>query len=325
MLSVRRVISVNSRNSRCVSDFVKVVEVGARDGLQNEKKILPSSAKIELINRLSKTGLRTIEVTSFVSPKWIPQMRDNSEVFRGIHKEPGVDYPVLVPNAKGMEAALNAGAREIAIFGAASEAFSQKNTNCSIAESVERFTSVIKLARDNGVKVRGYVSCIVGCPYEGDVQPLVVARLSAAMLELGCYEISLGDTVGVGTPKKIARVLRELKSISSAGNMSEFAVHCHNTYGQALANVYASLENDVRTFDSSVGGLGGCPYAAGASGNVATEDLLYLLQGQGLESGVDLNEMVAIGSWISEQLARENQSKVGVAMMARQKTNKRSD
>ena len=303
---------------RSTSDFVKVVEVGARDGLQNEKKILPTATKVSLINRLSRSGLKTIEVTSFVSPKWIPQMQDNSAVYQTIDKRPGINFPVLVPNLQGLEHALQVGVKEIAIFGSASEAFSQKNINCSIKESIDRFTSVVKLSKENDVKIRGYVSCIVGCPHEGNVKPAVVANLTARMLELGCYEVSLGDTIGVGTPEKIRRVINELRSVSS--HLSEIALHCHNTYGQALANVYASLESGVRTFDSSVAGLGGCPYAAGASGNVATEDLLYLLHGEGLNTGVNLNEIVSIGDWISKELKVDNQSKAGVAMLSRIKT-----
>ncbi|XP_063982717.1 hydroxymethylglutaryl-CoA lyase, mitochondrial [Diachasmimorpha longicaudata] len=305
---------------RRFSDFVRIVEVGPRDGLQNEKALLPTSTKISLINKLSATGLKTIEATSFVSPKWIPQMRDNSEVFTGITKAPGVAYPVLVPNLKGLDAAIASEVREIAVFGAASEAFSMKNINCSIAESIDRFRGVIKRALEHGVRVRGYVSCIAGCPYEGKTEPSMVARVSAAMLEAGCYEISLGDTIGTGTPKTIINVLKEVKSTSFSGDLREFALHCHNTYGQALVNVFAGLDLGVRVFDSSVGGLGGCPYAAGASGNVPTEDLLYLLQEEGLQTGVDLEKIVDIGEWISKEVGRENQSKVGVALTSRKRT-----
>ncbi|KAK0173066.1 hypothetical protein PV328_006319 [Microctonus aethiopoides] len=305
--------------ARKFCDFVKIVEVGPRDGLQNEKKILGHSIKIELINRLSMTGLKTIETTSFVSPKWIPQMEDNVKVLQGIDKKSGVDYPVLVPNLKGLDNAIKAGAKEIAVFGAASESFSQKNINCSIGESIKRFKEIIIKAREAKIKVRGYVSCIAGCPYEGDTKPSIIANISASMLELGCYEISLGDTIGVGTPKKIITVLNEMKNVSVSRKLQEFAIHCHNTYGQALANIYASLDCGIRVFDSSIAGLGGCPYAAGASGNVATEDLLYLLHGESLTTGVDLKKIIDIGDWISKELNKENQSKVGVALLAKNK------
>ncbi|XP_043268923.1 hydroxymethylglutaryl-CoA lyase, mitochondrial [Venturia canescens] len=317
MLSIRRLLRLKLVNTRLVSDFVKVVEVGPRDGLQNEKKILSTSLKIDLINRLSESGLGVIEVTSFVSAKWIPQMQDNAEVYRGINKKPGITYPVLVPNLKGLESALEAGVKEVAIFAAASETFSRKNINCSIEESLKRFSETMKKSKENNIKVRAYVSCVVGCPYEGEIKSTTVARLSSALLELGCYEISLGDTVGVGTPKKFHLLLREIRNVSS--DMKEFAIHCHNTYGQGIANVYASLENDIRIFDSSVAGLGGCPYAAGASGNIATEDLLYLLHGQGMKTGVDLDKIIASGDWISQQLQRDNQSRVGVAMLSKRK------
>lgn len=301
---------------RQYADFVKIVEVGPRDGLQNEVKIITTETKVQFINKLSKTGLKTIEVTSFVSPKWIPQMADNAALFTQIKKEADVSYPVLVPNLKGLESALKVGAKEIAIFGSASETFSKKNINCSINESVKNFTAIIEKAKEQNVKVRGYISCIVGCPYEGEIKPKIVVNLASLMLSLGCYEISLGDTIGVGTPKKITQLLKALQQVSSY-EMSEFALHCHDTYGQALANIYASLECGIRIFDSSVAGLGGCPYAAGASGNVATEDLLYLLHGQGLETGVNFNEIVEIGNYISRELDKKNQSKVGVAIAAK--------
>lgn len=301
---------------RQYADFVKIVEVGPRDGLQNETKIITTETKVQFINKLSKTGLQTIEVTSFVSPKWIPQMADNAALFTQIKKEVGVSYPVLVPNLKGLESALKVGAKEIAIFGSASETFSKKNINCSINESVKNFTAIIEKAKEQNVKVRGYISCIVGCPYEGEIKPNIVVNLASLMLSLGCYEISLGDTIGVGTPKKITQLLKALQQVSSY-EMSEFALHCHDTYGQALANIYASLECGIRIFDSSVAGLGGCPYAAGASGNVATEDLLYLLHGQGLETGVNFNQIVEIGNYISRELDKKNQSKVGVAIAAK--------
>ncbi|XP_012288888.1 hydroxymethylglutaryl-CoA lyase, mitochondrial [Orussus abietinus] len=304
------------------SNDIRVVEVGPRDGLQHESKVLDTSIKIKFIDMLSETGLRTIEVTSFVSPKWIPQMADNAEVFKKIKKNPSINYPVLVPNLKGLESALQVGVQEIAVFGAASEAFTRRNINCSIGESIDRFSEVISKAKKHNLKIRGYISCIAGCPYEGDVKPSVVANLSSALLDLGCYEISLGDTIGIGTPKKIELVLNELKHISS-GDMSRFAVHCHNTYGQALGNVYASLNYGIRVFDSAVAGLGGCPYAAGASGNLPTEDLLFFLEGQGLNTGINLNNVINIGDYICKELGRENQSKAGVAILAKERLKKR--
>ncbi|KZC12438.1 Hydroxymethylglutaryl-CoA lyase, mitochondrial [Dufourea novaeangliae] len=243
-------------------------------------------------------------------------MADNADVFRMIKKKPNVSYPVLVPNLKGLESALKVGVKEIAVFGAASEAFSKKNINCSIADSMKKIKAIVEETKKHDVKVRGYVSCIAGCPYEGGVKPTVVANLSEFMLQHGCYEISLGDTIGVGSPNKIKDVLHELKHVST--DMSKFSLHCHDTYGQALVNIYTSLECGIRVFDSSVGGLGGCPYAAGASGNIATEDLLYLLHGQGLETGVNLNEIIKIGDFISIQLQRKNQSKAGVAILTKE-------
>lgn len=313
---------LQTRLTRSLSNYVKIVEVGPRDGLQNEPTVVPTSTKINLINKLSETGLKTIEATSFVSAKWVPQMADNQEVLKGINLESEISYPVLVPNLKGLEHAIASGAKEIAIFGSASEAFSRKNINCSIAESIQRFSSVVEQAKLQGIKVRGYVSCVAGCPYEGEVSPTAVARLSESLLELGCYEVSLGDTIGVGTPKKIRSVLDELRTLSRSGNYQEFAIHCHDTFGQALANVYASLDCGIRVIDSSVAGLGGCPYAAGASGNLATEDLVYFLKGQGLESGVDLEKIVKVGDYISSEIGRENRSKVGVAIIGKEKLKK---
>lgn len=298
------------------SNFVKIVEVGPRDGLQNEPRTVPTKIKVELINKLSETGLKRIEITSFVSPKWVPQMADNSAVCQQITKKPGVSYSVLVPNMHGLDNAIRVGVKEIAIFGAASETFSKRNINASISESIVKFGTVLEEAKKRNVKVRGYVSCVAGCPYEGDTAPKLVATLSAAMLELGCYEVSLGDTIGVGTPRKFRAIFNELKSVSSNA-MQEFAVHCHDTYGQALVNIYESLECGIRVFDSSVAGLGGCPYAAGASGNVATEDVLYFLNGQGIETGIDFNKIVDIGDYISKQLGRRNQSKTGIAHLAK--------
>lgn len=305
-------------------DFVKIVEVGPRDGLQNERKVVPTEVKVDFINRLSATGLKSIEVTSFVSPKWVPQMADNFQVFQRVEKRDGISYPVLVPNLKGLESAVAAGVKEIAVFGAASETFSKANTNCSIEESVRNFKIVVEEAKKHGIKTRGYVSCIVGCPYEGETKPATTAHLASIMLDIGCYEVSLGDTIGVGLPRKIKRVLNELQHVS-ANNMNCYALHCHDTYGQALVNIHAGLEDGIRVFDSSVAGLGGCPYAAGASGNVATEDLLYFLQGEGLETGVDFDKIVEIGDYISKELGRANQSKTGVAVLAKKNRQKSTD
>ncbi|MGB9081286.1 MAG: hydroxymethylglutaryl-CoA lyase [Desulfuromonadaceae bacterium] len=290
---------------------VKMVEVGPRDGLQNEAMIVPADVKIELINRLSATGLSAIEVTSFVSPKWVPQMADNTQVMLGITRRPGVSYPVLVPGMQGFEAAVAAGAEEIAVFGAASEAFSRHNINCSIAESLERFAPVIAAAHQRNIKVRGYVSCVLGCPYQGDVAPESVAQVALRLLEMGCYEISLGDTIGFGTPLKVQALV---KKVTEVVPFHQLAVHFHDTYGQALANILASLEMGISVVDSSVAGLGGCPYAKGAAGNVASEDLLYMLNGMGIETGVDLNELVAAGLYISKYLGRQSGSKVAQAI-----------
>ena len=257
---------------------VRIVEVGPRDGLQNEKAIVPLAVKVELIDRLSATGLSVVEAGAFVSPKWVPQMADTAEVLAGIRRRPGVAYPVLVPNTRGLEQAIAAGVEEIAIFGAASEAFSARNINCTIAESLDRFRPVAEAALGQGIRVRGYVSCVLGCPYQGEVPVSEVARVSKALLDLGCYEISLGDTIGVGTAGK-ARAL--IEQVSKAVPLENLAVHFHDTYGQALANIHACLEAGVAVVDASVAGLGGCPYAKGASGNVATEDVVYLLNGLG--------------------------------------------
>ena len=292
---------------------VKIVEVGPRDGLQNEKQAIDTATKVELIARLGASGLKTIEATAFVSPKWVPQMADNAEVMRQITRLDGVTYPVLTPNLKGLEAALATGVTEVAVFAAASEAFSQKNINCSIAESIERFVPVIERAREHGVAVRGYVSTVVGCPYQGDVPPEKVAEVSKALFDLGCYEISLGDTIGVGTPLKVQTMLAE---VSKAVPMDKLAGHFHNTYGMAIANIYASLQMGMAVFDASVAGLGGCPYAKGASGNVATEDVVYLLNGLGIDSGVDLASLVETAVWVSAQLGRSPASNVAKALSA---------
>jgi hydroxymethylglutaryl-CoA lyase len=292
----------------------RIVEVGPRDGLQNERGEVPTAVKVELIERLADAGLPAVEATAFVSPKWVPQMADHTEVLERIRRKPGVSYPVLTPNLKGFEAARAAGATEVAIFGAASEAFSQKNINCSIAESLERFRPVTAEATKHGIKVRGYVSCVLGCPYQGEVKPERVAGVAAALYEMGCYEVSLGDTIGTGTPGKTRAMI---EACAKRVPREKLAGHYHDTYGQALANIYASLEMGVHTFDASVAGLGGCPYAAGASGNVATEDVIYMMNGLGVRTGVDLGKLVAIGRWICEVLGREPSSKVNRAYKAK--------
>jgi hydroxymethylglutaryl-CoA lyase len=293
---------------------VKIVEVGPRDGLQNEPQVVPAAVKVELIDRLGQAGLKAIEAAAFVSPKWVPQMGDAAEVMANLRRRPGVSYPVLVPNMRGFEQALAAGAEEIAVFAAASEAFSQKNINCSIAESLERFRPVAEAARQNGFRVRGYVSCVVGCPYQGAVQPAAVAEVAARLLEMGCYEISLGDTIGVGTPASVTRMLDEVALLVP---VERLAGHYHDTWGMALANIYASLGRGVAVFDASVAGLGGCPYAAGASGNVATEDVVYLMNGLGIETGIDLDRLVDAGAYICAELGRAPSSKVARAVLAK--------
>lgn len=291
-------------------DKVKLVEMGPRDGLQNEPAQVPTAVKIELVQQLAECGLTHIEVASFVSPKWVPQMADGSEVLTGLSRKQGVVYSALTPNLKGLEAALAASADEVAVFTAASERFCQKNINCSVAESLARFEPVLQLARERGVRVRGYVSTVLGCPYEGDIAPAAVARVAGELYRLGCDEISLGDTIGTGTPNK---AIAMLSAVRQEVPLLRLAAHFHDTYGQALANLYALLEQGLRIIDSSVAGLGGCPYAKGASGNVASEDVVYLLHGQGLDTGVDLDRLVHTGRWISRQLGRENGSKTGRA------------
>ncbi|MFC4528227.1 hydroxymethylglutaryl-CoA lyase [Dyella halodurans] len=295
------------------ADHVRIVEVGARDGLQNEKTLLPTDVKIALIDRLSSTGLKTIEATSFVSPKWVPQMADAAEVYQGIRKLPGVGYPVLVPNEQGYERARAVGVSEIAVFTAASEAFNRTNINASIDESIERFTPVLARAKADGVKVRGYVSTVLGCPYQGEVAVSDVVRVARRLHELGCYEISLGDTIGVGTPAK-ARAM--LQAVAQEVPMAALAVHFHDTYGQALANILSCLEEGVRVVDSAVSGTGGCPYAKGATGNVASEDVVYMLHGMGLHTGIDLDILVATGAWLAAQLHKETASRVTRARTA---------
>ncbi|MFH1599720.1 MAG: hydroxymethylglutaryl-CoA lyase [Pseudomonadota bacterium] len=289
---------------------VRIVEVGPRDGLQNEKTLVPTADKIELIDRLSATGLRCIEATSFVSPKWVPQMADAAEVFTGITKVAGVAYPVLVPNLQGYERALAVGATEVAVFSAASEAFNRKNINASIDESIERFLPVLERAGADGVKVRGYVSTVLGYPYQGEVPLADVVRVARRLHEAGCYEVSLGDTIGIGTPGKAREMLR---AVAAEVPMAALAVHFHDTRGQALANILACLEDGVAVVDSSVSGTGGCPYAPGASGNVATEDVVYMLDGLGVKTGVDLAKLVETGRWLAGRLGRSSGSKVTLA------------
>ena len=293
---------------------VKIVEVGPRDGLQNEQQVVATATKIELIERLADVGLRVIEATSFVSPKWVPQMGDNTAVMQGIRKHPAAVYPVLTPNLQGFDAALQAGATEVAIVGAASESFSKMNINCSIAESLKRFEPIVSAASALEIKVRGYVSCVVGCPYEGAIDPRQAAAVARTLFDMGCYEVSLGDTIGVGTPASIARMIEACAALVP---IAKLAGHYHDTYGMAIANIYASLQLGMATFDSSIAGLGGCPYARGASGNVATEDVVYLMHGLGIETGVDLVKLAAIGDWISSAIDRPNGAKAGRALCAR--------
>jgi hydroxymethylglutaryl-CoA lyase len=293
---------------------VRIVEVGPRDGLQNEAGQLPAAIKVELINRLADCGLKSIEAAAFVSPKWVPQMADSSEVMTAIDRRADVAYPVLVPNIKGLEAAVAAGAREVAVFAAASEAFSQMNINCSIAESLERFRPVIDAAYEADIRVRGYVSCVLGCPYQGSVAPLAAAEVAWALFDMGCHEVSLGDTIGVGTPRKTQDLI---EAVARRIPLKKIAGHFHDTYGMAVANIYASLEMGVAIFDSSVAGLGGCPYAPGAAGNVATEDVVWLLQGLGIDTAVDLAKLVETAHWISQKLGREPNSRVARALLTR--------
>ncbi len=293
---------------------VTLVEVGPRDGLQNEKQAVPAATKIELVHRLQAAGLREIEVTSFVSPKWVPQMADNAEVMAGIHRQPGVRYAVLTPNLKGFEAALMTGPDEIVVFGAASEAFSQKNINCSIEESIERFAPVAAAAREAGITVRGAISCSVGCPYEGEIAPERVALVARLMKEIGVMHVGVADTIGVGTPRKVQAAL---EAALQHYPLHEVSGHFHDTYGQALGNVYASLELGISSFDTSVSGLGGCPYAKGATGNVATEDVVYLLHGLGIETGVDLDALIDAGVFIRDALGQPSGSRVARALLAK--------
>jgi len=293
---------------------VKVVEVGPRDGLQNEPEIVPAQIKIGLIDRLTDAGLPVIEATSFVSPKWVPRMADAAEVMAGIRRKPGVSYPVLVPNMKGLEAAMAAGATEVAGFAAATETFSQKNTNCSIAESFERFEPVIGTALANGLKVRGYISVALACPYEGEVDPAAVVPIARRLYEMGCYEVSLGDTTGAGTP---VRTQRLIEALARHVPVNKLAGHFHDTFGQALANILASMEMGVAVFDSSISGLGGCPYSPGATGNVATEDVVYMLDGIGIETGVKMQQLLVASDFICGFLERPTVSRAGRALLAK--------
>lgn len=290
---------------------VKIVEVGPRDGLQNEAQGVSLETRIALVNNLANAGLPMIEAGSFVSPKWVPQMAESAEVFAGIQRLTGVTYSALTPNLKGFDAALRAKVDEVAVFAAASEQFSQKNINCSISDSLARFQPVLSAAQAANLPVRGYVSCVLGCPYEGNIDPHAVLEVSEQLLTMGCYEVSLGDTIGVGTPGSMRALLDVL--IPAIGP-ERLALHCHDTYGQALANICAGLEYGIATIDSAVAGLGGCPYARGASGNVATEDVLYMLNGLDIDTGVDLSALANVGHWICGQLGRPNQSRVGTAL-----------
>jgi hydroxymethylglutaryl-CoA lyase len=293
---------------------VRIVEVGPRDGLQNEAQPVPAAVKIELIDRLSDAGVPVIEATAFVSPKWVPQMADNAEVMARISRRPGVVYPVLVPNRKGLDAAIAAGAEEIVVFGAATESFSKRNTNCSIDEGLARFSEVCEEALRHGLKVRGDISVCLGCPYEGEVAPEAVVRLARALDAMGCYEITICDTIGTGTAGATRKVI---EAVAKHIPVERLAGHFHDTYGQAVTNVYAALECGVASFDSSVAGLGGCPYAKGATGNVATEDVLYMLDGLGIETGIDMAKLVAAGDFISRALGRPTNSRVAKALAAK--------
>ncbi len=289
---------------------VRIVEVGPRDGLQNVKDIIPTSLKIEFIKKLSQCGYETIEATSFVSPKWVPQMADAKEILSALNLNSNISYPVLVPNLKGLDLAIESGVKEIAVFGSASEAFSQKNINCSIDDSLIRFKNVINKAIDHNIKVRGYVSCVLGCPYQGNVKKDDIIKLSKALIDYGCYEVSLGDTIGVGTPLKTKEMIL---SLTNKLPVSKLAVHFHDTRGQALANLYVALELGISVVDTSIAGLGGCPYAKGASGNVATEDVVYMLHGMGIQTGLNLEKIIEVGKFFIAKTNLQNNSKVSIA------------
>lgn len=301
-----------------MSDQVRIVEVGPRDGLQNEKTPITVEARVAFVENLVGAGLTTVEIGSFVSPKAIPQMVNSDQVLRAVDHHPGHEFHVLVPNEKGYEAAKAAGAKVIAVFASASEGFSKANINCSVAESIERFTPVVERAKADGIKVRGYVSCVLGCPYDGEVKPSAVASVSRKLWDLGCYEVSLGDTIGVGTPLKARQLLRV---VSGEVPMANLGMHFHDTYGQALANLYAGLEEGARVIDSAAGGLGGCPYAPGATGNVATEDVVYMLEGLGIATGVDMQKLVAATNEISRLIGKPPVSRVASAINASRRSN----
>jgi len=294
---------------------VTIFEMAPRDGLQNEAAKITVADKVTLIEGLANAGVKKIEAGSFVSPKWVPQMANSDDVLKQVSRIDGVAYTALTPNMRGYEGAIASGADEVAVFGAASEGFTQKNINCSIAESIERFIPVIEAAKAQNLPVRGYVSCVAGCPYDGDIAPEKVAEVAKKLFELGCYEISLGDTIGVGTPQVIQRMLNAVQEHVPANKL---AVHFHDTYGQALTNILVALQNGISVIDSSVAGLGGCPYAKGASGNVASEDVIYMLHGMGIETGIDLNQMVQVGAKISQAIGKAPQSKVALALLAKE-------
>lgn len=303
-------------------EFVKIVEVGPRDGLQNERVTLPTGTKVRLIDLLTKAGLKSVEAGAFVSPKWVPQMADSAAVLKALPRRPGVSFPVLTPNVQGLKAAVGAGASEVAVFAAASESFSQANINCSIEESLERFKPVCEMAKELNIAVRGYVSCVLGCPYEGEISPEAVAYVSSELLQMGCYEVSLGDTIGVGTAGSTSRMLEHVvKHVP----VQQLAVHFHDTYGQALANILIALQHGISVVDCSIAGLGGCPYAKGATGNVATEDVLYMLNGLGIKTGVDMQQLLSVSSWISSCLGVEIASRSGRASTSTNATDEEID